>query len=419
ISGSERCPNHVALKNAQVNSTTFKNTTLSNAPFYASTIPQVFRGIVGDPMVKYHNADLLYEYAAYAKVHNTTVASSLPAADPMVKYHNANLLYEYAAYAKVHNTTVTSTLPAASLARLRALASKRIFNIHGVNRGGAGEEEKDNELQELIKPIAGRTLAEKVFYSLNAVTTSSRPGLLNLLFTSSAPFVGFAAVSGLAESDKRFRGVPEAGSMMVFEVFSYTPAEDGLPRKEDLWVRFLYRNGTAEGAKLVGYPLFGRGKSKMDMRFSEFETEMGAIGLGVGEWCEACAAQSLFCPAFRASLDKGRKDEKAKSDAKKGGKKKGSSKLELGLGLGAAGLVVVLGILVIIGCARSQRKVDRGAGAGSDKEGGLEEGEGSWEMGVRNMKGEEERAKSHADYGMRDEEEVNPIGEPVRAEERV
>ncbi|KFY83321.1 hypothetical protein V500_10096, partial [Pseudogymnoascus sp. VKM F-4518 (FW-2643)] len=151
----------------------------------------------------------------------------------MVTYHNAIDLYEYAAHAKLHNATVAASLPPSSLARLRALAGKRLFGIYGARRGVVDAEDEDSEWEVAMKPIAGRTIAERVLFLLSKVTTSSRPGELNLLFTSSAPFIGFSAISGLAAHDRRFEGVVEAGSMMVFEVFSRTDAKAGKPRKED------------------------------------------------------------------------------------------------------------------------------------------------------------------------------------------
>lgn len=403
IAGDERCPNHAITSASQVNSSTYINTTRDSASFYASTMPQVFKGVIPDLMVTYHNAVDLHEYAAYAMLHNSTVAAALPAS---------------------------------SLTKLRALAAKRFFGLYGGarretgNAEGGGDKEWE-EWETFIKPIAGRTLAERVLFLLNLTATSSRPGVLNLLFGSSAPFVGFASVAGLAAQDGRFRDVPEAGSMMVFEVFSYTNPDDGVPGKEDLWVRFLYRNGTGEGRRLVGVPLFGRGRSRIDMRFGEFEEAMGGVGWGVGEWCEACAGESVFCPAFTEGVEKETEKEevgeKKGKDGKEGKgeggekKKKGTTALELGLGLGAAVLVVVFGILAIYFCARRERKEGGARGGGGDegdKEREGEEGGGSWEMGDRTPK-KEERVRSTAYYGEDEDEEGSNLGEPVRVEDRI
>ncbi|KFY10962.1 hypothetical protein V492_04744, partial [Pseudogymnoascus sp. VKM F-4246] len=112
IAGSDRCPHHVLTTAAQINSTTYRNTTAASAPFYSTTIPPLFHGVIPDPMVTYHNAPALYEYAAYATLHNSSVAA---------------------------------TLPAASLARMRALAGKRVWGIHGVRSGSVSGEEVDSE----------------------------------------------------------------------------------------------------------------------------------------------------------------------------------------------------------------------------------------------------------------------------------
>ncbi|OBT90492.1 hypothetical protein VE02_01211 [Pseudogymnoascus sp. 03VT05] len=355
VAGSDRCALHAISTAAQINSSVYINTTQTSAPFFASMIPNVFGGMLPESMVTYHNAPALYDYAAYATLHNSTVAA---------------------------------TLPASALARLKALAAKSIWGAYGVQRGTGEGEGGDSEQDAILKPIAGRTFAERALHLLTRTTTPNRPGELHLLFASSTPFVGFSAISGLAEHDARFKGVVEPGSMMVFEVFSYTDPGAGRPGKEDLWVRFLYRNGTWEGARLVRYPLFGRGRGKMDMRFEEFEKEMGAVGVGVREWCEVCGGGTVFCPVFLEGLEKARKGGKEGKGKNAGGdggekkKKKGTTALELGLGLGAAGFVVVVGVLVAVFCARRQRRQRRREVR--DKVDGWEMGDrgGDWWTGV-------------------------------------
>ncbi|KFY58040.1 hypothetical protein V496_06251, partial [Pseudogymnoascus sp. VKM F-4515 (FW-2607)] len=130
IAGNERCPYHALSTAHQMNTTTYLNTTLASAPFYASTTPTLFRGLIPDPMVSYRHAAELYEYAAYAKLHNDTVATKLPTS---------------------------------SLKRLRALAAKRMWGVYGVRGTGAeAGEEDDHEWFGLMKPIAGRTFAERL-----------------------------------------------------------------------------------------------------------------------------------------------------------------------------------------------------------------------------------------------------------------
>lgn len=108
-----------------------------------------------------------------------------------------------------------------------------------------------------------------------------------------------------------FRGLPEYGSSMTFEIFSQsrganTPAD--YPDPSEIWVRFSFRNGSTFGedranATLQAYPLFGRGPSQADMRWSEFVHEMDQLsgGLTIKSWCETCGAPSLFCYGFNAS----------------------------------------------------------------------------------------------------------------------
>lgn len=86
----------------------------------------------------------------------------------------------------------------------------------------------------------------------------------HIRFTSFEPFISFFALSGLSSgpSASKFRSLPNHGSIMAFELFSYsdsaskTNVAKSFPSQADLYVRFLFRNGTED--TLTAYPLFGR-----------------------------------------------------------------------------------------------------------------------------------------------------------------
>lgn len=96
---------------------------------------------------------------------------------------------------------------------------------------------------------------------------------------------------------------------MSFELFSYTNDSSSFPDDTtDLYVQFLYRNGTGDGdagdgGELVSYPLFRRGVSQIQMTWKDFAAGMGTFAVDdVGEWCGACDSITLFCEAINENV---------------------------------------------------------------------------------------------------------------------
>ena len=144
-----------------------------------------------------------------------------------------------------------------------------------------------------ISTIAGNMLAAKMLAQLQvAIGTSGNFYKLSVLFGDFEPLLSFFALSRLPELNSNFYGIPDFGSIIVFELFSYTnitgPAPS-FPGTEDLWVRFWFRNGTGGngdvGGNFQSYPIFGRGPSETDMPWKEFEEAISEIAVGdIGTW---------------------------------------------------------------------------------------------------------------------------------------
>lgn len=98
------------------------------------------------------------------------------------------------------------------------------------------------------------------------------------------PFFGLAQ---LPKADPNFSGIPDYASSMVFELFTKGPA-DPFPPPEDLYVRFLFHNGTGNSTnEPAPYPLFGQ--SKTELPWPTFTSEMGKFSVNWGQqWCNVC-----------------------------------------------------------------------------------------------------------------------------------
>ncbi|KAI0598668.1 histidine phosphatase superfamily [Biscogniauxia sp. FL1348] len=240
-----------------------------------------------------YNASLDFYQTTWAAVFPD---SALPAST--VSFDHAYELYEYALYRHGHDETVRDALDAARLARLRTLADDREFALNnGGDLSAAGRESGD-----AIRAVAGRTLAGRVVAQLSSQIASagSSSGKLTLAFGSHEPFLAFFALAGLADSNSSvlFRQVPQPGAAMVFELLSTTNDTSSYPDHNDLWVRFLYRNGTDPDAPLEEYPLFG-GDAGARLRWADFRAGMGAFAIkDIAGWCRTCDAVTLFCIAL-------------------------------------------------------------------------------------------------------------------------
>lgn len=220
----------------------------------------------------------------------------------LVNFANAQNLYEYALYEYNHNKTVQDSLSLSTLDQLHSLASAQQWAFNTQEGGNA------------IGTIAGRTFASKVFQQLSHnVASEGLSNKLTLMFGSYQPFLSFFDLSGLSTGPSApiFKTLPAHGSMMAFELFSYAPgnleenATVPFPNMTDLWVRFMFRNGSDEDAPMISYSLFGHPNQEVDMSWSDFTRGIDGIDLdGVEDWCSTCQTTNLFCAAIDENVTK-------------------------------------------------------------------------------------------------------------------
>jgi hypothetical protein len=219
-----------------------------------------------------------------------------------------------------------------------------------------------------ISTIAGNTLLAKILTQLQlAIETSGRYYKFSLLAGDFQPLLSLFAITGLSDlNSNKFRSIPEFASTAVFELFTYSSNISFPASTDDLWVRFYFRNGTGEqenGLDFQSYPIFSNGPSESDMRWRDFQAKASAIAMAsIGDWCEACAATSVFCPAFNATLfaAAGANSDKAASSRASPISPGVSGVLGAVVALTAAGLIFALAMLV--GGVRLHRKKTLQAG---------------------------------------------------------
>lgn len=363
-----------------------------------------------------------------------------------MSYKNAFRLWEYANYQYTHNSTVVRYLPPDNLQQLRALASQQEFNLNGDYRVSG------LTVGDRILTIAGQTFAGKAVHLLGrTIGSQGATNKLNMLFGSYETFLSFFSLSNLYEHSDNFMTLPEPGSVMVFELFSNTPNNTGFPSNEDLWVRFLFRNGTDPSTRLLSYPLFGRGNSAVDMPYEDFVDSMSKISImDVGTWCRTCSSLATYCNSFMDNTSNGTNG--ALDTISSDGSHAGISAAVAGI-IGAivtlAFLILLLSVAVLCFGVRfyrntTKRQSSLGGFKGAEKlasdtdlalKGAAgpsvvrHERVGSWELddakkaGASRTSGISERVVSTADYSNKHDEDTESIWghnrTPVKADEHV
>ncbi|MCJ1469637.1 hypothetical protein MMC07_008273 [Pseudocyphellaria aurata] len=223
----------------------------------------------------------------YASFQSEVFAGVFP--ESQVNYDNAYLLFDYLNYGNIHNSTISRTLSSTDLARARGLADQWFQAVDG------------NTSETLsIQTIAGQTLAADIIERLTAnVVSNGETTKLSLLFGSFEPMISLAALTQLPKTNTQFHGMPQDGSSMVFEMYSKNHnSSAGYPDASELFVRFLFRNGTDPSSALITYPLFGRSETRT-LSLNDFAATLENIAVGsVGDWCNACQSYTFFCAAF-------------------------------------------------------------------------------------------------------------------------
>jgi hypothetical protein len=397
----------------------------------------------------YSTSDSFYTTAdasksLYQKLIPIVFQNILP--NSLVNYYNAFTLWEYANYQYIHNSTVYKSMAASDLQQLRDLASQHEFSING-NLTAFGLQPGD-----MIRAIAGRTYAGHV-HSLLGLNMGSHATAqkMSLMFGRYPVFLSFFALSGLSQHSDNFKAIPEPGSVMVFELFSNTANATSFPNTNDLWVRFLFRNGTGSSSPLIAYPLFGRGNSAVDMTWSEFQAGMDSIAVSdLGTWCESCASNAIYCPQFESNISGG------STSGSGNGSSGGSSGLSPVVA-GVVGAVVTIAVLMLLAAAAfvcfglrfhrnsSKRQSTLGGFKGAEKLASdtdltiaknnagasvvRHERVGSWELSEANKKNGDpegrsmDRVLSTADYSNKHDEDeisiIDPHGEPMKADDQI
>lgn len=262
LKGDDFCPNFTKDQTKIASAASDSSIAAETKEFYENFYSRVFEGVLDKSKMSYSNAFAIYDYINIGMKHNKTVADAVSPEE---------------------------------FERLRYLASESEFSMTG-----------DITKVDDIKAIGGRTFAGRVLQLLESHTaTRGEKRKFTTLFGSYDTFFAFFAIANLPKVNPKFKSLPDLGSTMSFELVSKKLHNKVLPSTDELFVRFLFRNGTDPSSGAVPYPLFSTSKSDLSetlMPWNTFKENIMRAGIYTSyDWCEACGATESFCRSAQVS----------------------------------------------------------------------------------------------------------------------
>lgn len=199
-----------------------------------------------------------------------------------------------------------------------------------------------------MRAIAGKTLAAQIVQFLNSTITSKGKNKIGVQFGAYATFASFFGLADLQSVNTNFTGVTDYASAMTFELFtnnSVTVSSASYPSEEEIYVRFLFHNGTTTSeSEPVAYPLFGTGSETIS--WNDFKGNMNKFAIGdTKDWCMACGNSTGTCAAYASG---GASAADAGSEGESSGSGNGLSPVVNGVIGAMVTLAIILGLEALV-----------------------------------------------------------------------
>ncbi|KAI6816757.1 phosphoglycerate mutase-like protein [Hortaea werneckii] len=208
-----------------------------------------------------------------------------------LNFKNAYTIYDLINVARIHNSTFdpNDIVTDDRFFQLRTLADSQQW--------GLAYHSSDD-----MRAVAGMTLAAEILEFLNDTIENQGQSKIGVQFGSYGTFMSFFGLAQLEKASPDFKGVPDYASAMSFELVTNQTLSAGTwPAEEDIYVRFLFHNGTTSNtSEPTVYPLFNSGQDTIS--WDRFANGMHEFALGSTEkWCTACGNFTGECAAYDPS----------------------------------------------------------------------------------------------------------------------
>lgn len=250
LQGSTNCANAMISSNNYFASTEFLETSNRTESLYQRIYPDVSRTFTQE-QTSFKNAYMVWDLLNVASIHNASVA-----------------------------------LPDDSdFFQLKTLANQHEFGLA-------------YNASEPIRAVTGSIIAAEVVTALNSTISGHGKSKINIQFGAYAGMQSFFGLSSLTSVNPDFFGIPDYASTLTWElVTNSTVTSSSWPSAEEIYVRFLFHNGTTSNiSEPVEYPLFGSNRSPLP--WNNFIDGMNKFAIsGQAAWCQACGNSTGICSA--------------------------------------------------------------------------------------------------------------------------
>lgn len=224
----------------------------------------------------------------------------------------------------------------------------RLSYLANVHEWGLAYNESESKTDN-VRAISAMVLAGEIVEFLNETITSEGKQKMGVQFGAYATFASFFGLADLEKVSPDFRGVADYASSMAFELFtnsSDSVSSENYPSTDDIYVRFLFSNGTATNeSEPVAYPLFGSDRDVIT--WNDFTTGMDKIAIRNNErWCDICGNTEGSCAAYASDASSNGGSASASSSSERSGN--GLSPAVNGVIGAMVTLAVVLGLEALI-----------------------------------------------------------------------
>lgn len=291
LQGGSGCGNAVVSSNNYFVSTEYKQAYDDSFNLYQSLLP-TYNGVFDADEANFKNGYTIWDLINVAEIHNKTIPSS-------------------------------DLLTNETLKELKHLADTHEWNL------------AFNESQP-IRAIYGSVLAGQIVQQLTSTLNGKSKQPLGIQFGAYAAFMSFFGLAQLQKVSTDFMGIVDYASSMAFELVTNATdvSKSSYPAASDVYVRFMFANGTAAENTPVVYPLFGQSETLLP--WDTFVSEMNKFAIGdTAQWCSACGNTTGVCASSSSSTS----DDASTSSSS------GSMSLPVAGVIGAlVTLVVILGV---------------------------------------------------------------------------
>lgn len=206
-------------------------------------------------------------------------------------------VYDLINVAEIHNASFDTA------GRITSDVFFQLQTLADAHEWGLAYNESET-VSDNVRGISAMVLAGEILGFLNGTLNSGGKQKVAVQFGAYATFFSFFGFANLPEVDSSFRGIATYASSMVFELFTNASTTANAPNtipSDDVYVRFLFSNGTASSdAPPTAFPLFG---SEQDsLRWTDFANSMNKFAVRTTErWCDVCGNSDGVCVAYKTS----------------------------------------------------------------------------------------------------------------------